>query len=263
MDLGISGKVIIVTGGSKGIGEGITRCLAAEGAIPVIASRSKETSETLVAEIRSLGGQAHFIEAELARVENCKRVVAETLKVFDRIDGLVNNAGANDGVGLASGSPENWLGSLSRNLHHYYYLAHYCLDALKNSQGSIVNISSKTAVTGQGNTSAYAAAKGAQLALTREWAVELLPFCIRVNAIVPAEVKTPLYEKWLATFENPEKKLREITANIPLGNRMTTKEEIAAMAVFLISTQASHITGQIIYVDGGYVHLDRALAGIQ
>lgn len=133
---------------------------------------------------------------------------------------------------------------------------------LKKTKGSIVNISSKTAVTGQGNTSGYAAAKGAQLALTREWAVELLPFGIRVNAVVPAEVLTPMYEKWIKTFDDPEEKLRHILKNIPLGNRMTTKEEIASMTVYLIFGQTSHITGQIVHVDGGYVHLDRALVGM-
>jgi L-fucose dehydrogenase len=263
MDLGIKDKVMIVTGGSKGIGEGISRRLAEEGAIPVIASRDKATGESLLAELKSQGKEAHFIHVELSAKENCKRVVDETLKKYGRIDALINNAGVNDGVGLASGDPEKFLASLNRNLYHYYYLAHDALDALKKSRGSIVNISSKTGVTGQGNTSGYAASKGAQLALTREWAVELLPYGIRVNAVIPAEVMTPLYEKWIKTFENPERKLKEIVKNIPLGNRMTTKEEIASMVAFLASERASHITGQWLFVDGGYVHLDRALAGVK
>lgn len=263
MDLGIKDKVMIVTGGSKGIGEGITRRLAEEGAIPVIAGRDKETGERLLAELKSQRKDAHFIQVELSLKENCKRVVDETLKKYGRIDALINNAGVNDGVGLASGDPEKFLASLNRNLYHYYYLAHYALEALKKSKGSIVNISSKTAVTGQGNTSGYAASKGAQLALTREWAVELLPYGVRVNAVIPAEVMTPLYEKWIKTFDNPEKKLSEIVQNIPLGKRMTTKEEIASMVVYLVSEQASHITGQWLFVDGGYVHLDRALAGVK
>jgi len=186
-------------------------------------------------------------------------VVEETLEHFERIDGLVNNAGVNDGIGLETGSPESFLESLDRNLRHYYYMAHYALDALKKSKGPILNISSKTALTGQGNTSGYAASKGAQLALTREWAVELAKWGIRVNAIVPAEVMTPLYEKWIQNFEDPEQKLSEITEKIPFQKRMTTKEEIANMAVFLLSERASHITGQFVFVDGGYVHLDRAM----
>jgi L-fucose dehydrogenase len=263
MNLGITNKVMIVTGGSKGIGEGITRAIADEGAIPVIAGRDQETGEQLCAELAAAGKRAHFICVELSVRKNCKRVVDETLERFGRIDALINNAGVNDGVGLAAGDPEKFLASLNKNLYHYYYLAHDALDALKKSRGSIVNISSKTAVTGQGNTSGYAASKGAQLALTREWAVELLPFGIRVNAVIPAEVMTPLYEKWIKTFKEPEQKINEIVQHIPLGKRMTTKEEIASMVAYLVSEQATHITGQWIFVDGGYVHLDRALAGVE
>jgi L-fucose dehydrogenase len=165
----------------------------------------------------------------------------------------------NDGVGLEKGSPDQFVASLQRNLLHYYNMVYYSLPSLKRTQGTIVNIGSKTAVTGQGGTSGYVASKGAILALTREWAVELLPYGIRVNAVVPAEVMTPLYQQWLSKFSNPEEKLKTIVARIPLGKRMTTSEEIAAMVVFLISSKTSHITGQHLYVDGGYVHLDRAL----
>ena len=96
--------------------------------------------------------------------------------------------------------------------------------------------------------------------MTREWAVELLKYGIRVNAVVVAESFTPLYEKWINTLPNPEEKLKEIESKIPLGNRMTTTEEIANSVVFLLSPKSSHTTGQLIHVDGGYVHLDRALA---
>jgi L-fucose dehydrogenase len=133
------------------------------------------------------------------------------------------------------------------------------LPALKKSQGCILNIASKVAVTGQGGTSGYASAKGAILSMTRDWAAELLPSGIRVNALVPAEVSTPLYKQWISTFSNPEEKLAHIVSKIPLGKRMTLPAEIAAMALFLISPQASHITGQHVFVDGGYTHLDRAL----
>jgi L-fucose dehydrogenase len=138
-------------------------------------------------------------------------------------------------------------------------LVHYALPALKVSKGSIVNISSKTAITGQGNTSGYTAAKGGQLSLTREWAVELLPYGIRVNAVIPAEVMTPLYQKWLNTFPNPEDKLGEISRRVPLERRMTKPEEIANMVVFLLSGRSAHTTGQHIFVDGGYTHLDRVV----
>ena len=152
------------------------------------------------------------------------------------------------------------MASLHKNLVHYYLMAHYALPALKKSQGAIVNIGSKTAETGQGGTSAYAASNGGRNALTREWAVELLKYGIRVNAVIVAECYTPLYEKWVQTLPNPEETLQRITEKIPLGKRMTTSEEIANAVAFLLSDKSSHTTGQLIYVDGGYVHLDRALS---
>lgn len=176
------------------------------------------------------------------------------------IDGLVNNAGENDGVGLANGNYHRFIESLHKNLVHYYLMAHHCLPELVKNKGAIVNIGSKTAHTGQGNTSAYAAANGGRNALTREWAVELLPFGIRVNSVIVAECYTPLYESWIKTFPDPAQKLNAITEKIPLGKRMTTTEEIADMVVFLLSECSAHTTGQLIHVDGGYVHLDRSIS---
>jgi L-fucose dehydrogenase len=259
MDLQLSQKVIVVTGGAKGIGAGIVRAAAQEGAIPVIVDRNPDVAEKLRDELRAAGHASHVIAAELADVAKCAWVIEEVLRIAGRLDALVNNAGVNDGAGLEHGSPAAFETSLKRNLLHYYCLAHYALPALKKSGGAIVNIASKVAVTGQGGTSGYAASKGGILALTREWAVELLPYGIRVNAVIPAEVMTPLYEKWLKTFPKPEEKLASIVSKVPLGKRMTTSEEIAAMVMFLISSKAGHITGQHLYVDGGYVHLDRAL----
>jgi L-fucose dehydrogenase len=149
---------------------------------------------------------------------------------------------------------------MNNNAGHYYYMVHYALPYLKKLKGSVVNVSSKTALTGQGSTSGYVAAKGAILSLTREWAVELLPYGIRVNAVIPAEVWTPMYESWINSQAQPKEKLASITKKIPFENRMTTSGEIADSVVFLLSSRASHITGQWIHVDGGYVHLDRALS---
>jgi NAD(P)-dependent dehydrogenase (short-subunit alcohol dehydrogenase family) len=257
MDLLLTDKVIIVTGGAKGIGEGIVEVLAREGAIPVIVGRSEEDNQKA---LEKIGGKGLQVVAELTRPEDCQRAVEAVLTKYGRIDGLVNNAGVNDGVGLERGSYEAFIASLHKNLVHYYLMAHHALPALKTSRGAIVNISSKTADTGQGNTSAYAASNGGRNALTREWAVELLPYGIRVNAIVVAECYTPLYDTWVKTLPDPEGTLKRITERIPLGKRMTTAEEIANTAVFLLSERSSHTTGQLLYVDGGYVHLDRALA---
>ncbi|SFO50354.1 L-fucose dehydrogenase [Algoriphagus ornithinivorans] len=256
MNLSLNQKVILISGGAKGIGAAVAKGLIEEGGIPVIIDPSGEEARQI---IDFANNQALHLPIRLIRAADASRAVEETLKKFGRIDGIVNNAGSNDGVGLENGNPEAFENSVSKNLFHYYHLAHYSLPALKNSQGSIVNISSKTAVTGQGGTSGYVAAKGAQLALTREWAAELLPYQIRVNAVIPAEVYTPMYENWIQSFPNPEEKLEEINRKIPLGKRMTHADEIAAMVLFLLSSKSSHITGQHLFVDGGYTHLDRAL----
>jgi L-fucose dehydrogenase len=260
MDLQLTNKIIIVTGGAKGIGEGIVKVLAKEGAIPVIVGRSEEDNLKVVHAVEVAGGKAFQVVAELTQPEACEQAVNAVVKAFGRIDGLVNNAGVNDGVGLESGNYEKFMASLHKNVVHYYLMAHFALPELKRSKGPILNITSKTADTGQGNTSAYAAANGGRNALTREWAVELLKYGIRVNAIVVAECWTPLYENWIKTLPDPGAKLKEIEAKIPLGNRMTTAEEIANAAAFLLSERSSHTTGQLIHIDGGYVHLDRALA---
>jgi|ERR1700730_2930807 L-fucose dehydrogenase len=259
MDLQLKGKVALITGGANGIGAAITRCCAREGVIPVLVDKDQSAGKELAFECQQGGARCEFIAADLLRVENCSRAVEATLRTFGRLDVLINNVGVNDNVGLEHGSPEKYLRSLESNLLHYYNMAHYSLPLLKKASGCIVNVASKVAMTGQGGTSGYASAKGAILALTREWAAELLKYGIRVNAIVPAEVDTPLYKQWLSTFPNPEQKRAQIVSKIPLGQRMTTPEEIAAMVLFLISAQASHITGQHVLVDGGYVHLDRAL----
>ena len=260
MDLHLKDKVIIVSGGAKGIGEGIVKVLAAEGAISVIVGRNETDNLKTVASVEAAGGKAFQVMAELSDPAECEAAVKKIIEKYKRIDGLVNNAGVNDGVGLETGGYEKFMSSLHKNLVHYYLLAHHALPELKRSKGAIVNITSKTADTGQGNTSAYAASNGGRNALTREWAVELLKYGIRVNAVVVAECYTPLYEKWIMTLPNPKEKLKEIEAKIPLGNRMTTAEEIANAVAFLLSSASSHTTGQLVYVDGGYVHLDRALA---
>lgn len=260
MDLGLRDSVILVTGGGAGIGQAITRACLDEGATVVVVSRASDHVKSFLAEMRDAQRPCDFVEAHLADLAHCRRAVDFVRDKYGRLLGLVNNAGTNDGIGLESGSPERFIESLHQNLVHCYALAHYALPMLKASRGSILNISSKVALTGQGNTSAYAAAKGAQLSLTREWAAELAPCGVRANAIIPAEVMTPQYNRWISTRPDSEAALDEIRRRIPLGHRFTEASEIAAMAVFLLSpTQSAHTTGQHLVVDGGYTHLDRAL----
>ena len=257
MDLGLTGKIIIVTGGASGIGAAISEGLAQEGAVPVIFAR-RTPDPALLDRVTTASPLAGWVQVELSDDAQCRAATKATLARWGRIDGLVNNAGANDSIGLDAG-PDAFRASLERNLIHYYTLAHLTLPQLRANQGAIVNISSKTAITGQGNTSAYVAAKAAQLGLTREWAAALAGDGVRVNAVIPAEVMTPLYHNWLETFDDPQARLAEIVQHVPLGQRMTEPAEIAATVVFLLSDRSSHTTGQWVYVDGGYTHLDRAL----
>ncbi|OXI84985.1 short-chain dehydrogenase [Burkholderia sp. AU31652] len=258
MDLNLRHKVVIVTGGASGIGAAISMRLAEEGAIPVVFARHAPDDAFWRALVQKQP-QAACLSVELQDDAQCRDAVAETVTRFGRLDGLVNNAGVNDSIGLDAGR-DAFVASLERNLIHYYVMAHYSVPHLKATRGAIVNVSSKTAVTGQGNTSGYCASKGAQLALTREWAVALRDDGVRVNAVIPAEVMTPLYRRWLDSFDDPDAKLAGIAGKVPLGQRFTTADEIADTAVFLLSERASHTTGQWLFVDGGYTHLDRAIS---
>lgn len=259
MDLKLKGKVIIVTGGSWGIGKSICEALLNEGAIPVIIDKNKEVSQKFNEELSEKGLDCFYVIAELTDEAQCKSALKKITARFKKIDGLINNAGVNDNIGLTNGTTTSFIDSLKKNVVHYFTMAQLCLPYLKKSKGAIVNIGSKVASTGQGGTSGYASANGGRNALTREWAVELLPYRIRVNSVIVAECMTPLYEKWLSQFENPEQKLNQITSKIPLESRMTTSTEVADTAVFLLSEKSSHTTGQILYVDGGYTHLDRSI----
>lgn len=251
MDLQLAGKVVLVTGGGRGIGRAIVEAFVGEGARVVVAEREAE----LAAELQQALPSVQLVVGDLAEDTTCQRAIAAAL-ALGGLDVLVNNAGRNDGVGLDGGG-EAFLASLRSNLLPAYALLHHGRALLQRWAGSIVNIGSKVALTGQGGTSGYAAAKGGLLALTREWAVELAPHGVRVNAVLPAEVWTPMYGEWLATQKDPQAERARIERSIPLGQRFTTVAEIAATVVFLASPRSSHTTGQVVCVDGGYTHLDR------
>jgi L-fucose dehydrogenase len=260
MDLNLNNKVIIVTGGAGlpgSIGETTAWHIASEGGIPVIIDKN-DRGYQLAEDIRAEHGEATFIQADLTTEEGCTKSVAETITAREHIDGIVNNLGINDGVGFDH-SYQQFMDSIRLNLAHFFGVTKAALPYLKQSSGPIVNIASKVALAGQGETSGYAAAKGGVLALTREWAVELREDDIRVNAIVIAESFTPSYKTWLKKFDHPEEKKKEIAAKVPLGKRMTKPSEIADTILFLLSDRSSHTTGQFVHVDGGYIHLDRAV----
>lgn len=256
MNLDLGDKAVLITGGASGIGAACARMFLAEGARVAIVDRDEQRGKALLAEL-SGGARAVFILATLTDENACRKAADGAVQAFGRLDILVNNAGINDHIALEQ-PPAEFLESLQRNLFHVFAVTHFAREALIASSGSIVNVGSKVAVTGQGRTSGYAAAKGGILALTREWAVALAPHGVRVNCVVPAECDTPLYRRWFDSQPDPATARAAVERLVPLGNRLTTAEEIAATIVFLGSGRASHTTGQIVFVDGGYTHLDRA-----
>ncbi|MBG56441.1 MAG: short-chain dehydrogenase [Deltaproteobacteria bacterium] len=256
MKLGLKDKVVLITGGARGIGAATVLAFHSERSNVIFADRDYESGSKLE---KSIGPHGKFIEAELNTPESCRETVEKTVSIFGGIDVLVNNAGFNDGLGLET-PPEEFMNSVRTNLLHVYAMAHYSLPLLRRSQGCIVNLGSKVSETGQGNTSAYAAAKGAIRALTREWAVALAPNNIRVNCVMPAECHTEQYEKFFQKSKNPEQTKQAVSHLVPLSHRLTTPAEIAKTIVFLSSDSSSHTTGQHIFVDGGYTHFDRAVS---
>lgn len=167
MDLGLRDKIVLVTGGAKGIGAATVKAFLAEDCKVVIVDRDTEAGPVLA---KSSGSKASFVEADLTNLKSCKQAVEQTVSWFGGLDVLVNNAGFNDGLGLET-SPEDFMTSVKNNLLHVYAMTHYALPQIRKGPGCILNLGSKVSVTGQGKTSAYAAAKGAISALTREWAV--------------------------------------------------------------------------------------------
>jgi L-fucose dehydrogenase len=260
MDLILKGKIVVVSGsaGKPGsIGETIIKRLADEGAITVLLDRN-DRGYGYAEELQKRGLDSLFVQTDVTNPVQMEEAVQKIIEKYGRIDVIINNVGVNDGAGLDA-SYEQFMDSLKLNLVSYFLLTKYALPYLKESKGNILNIGSKVALTGQGGTSGYAASKGGVLGLTREWAVDLIQYGIRSNAILIAECYTPAYEDWIKTLPDGEIVLKKINKTIPLGTRMTRPEEIADTALFIISDRSSHTTGQFVFVDGGYVHLDRAL----
>ena len=255
MDLGLRDKLVLVTGGAKGIGAATVEAFSAEDCRVVLVDRDTETGTSLE---KFLGSRVSYIEADLTNLEACEKAIEQTVSLFGGLDVLVNNAGFNDGLGLDT-PPEDFMISVQNNLLHVYAMTHYALPQLRKGPGCLVNLGSKVSETGQGHTSAYAAAKGAISALTREWAVALAPDKIRVNCVIPAECLTDQYEQFFQSQAKPEAAKKAIADIVPFEKRLTTPEEIAQTIVFLASDRSSHTTGQLVFVDGGYTHFDRAV----
>ncbi len=245
-------RTVIVTGGSLGIGAGCVRVFAHEGANVSILDINEKAGLKLAEELNATGpGRVHVIQCDVSRPQQIQAAVEETVNRFGRLDCLINNAGVHPpATSIDDTSIEDLERLFQVNFVSTYAAAKFAVPFLRKTKGTIVNMSSMTAVLGQHHSSAYAATKGAQLSLTKALALELGVDGIRVNAVLPSNVDTPLMREWAATLPDPESALKRV-AELQVFGRMAVPEEIGRVCLFLATDDSSFITGQGIEVEGG------------
>lgn len=245
-------RAVIVTGASKGIGAGCATVFCREGGLVAILSRGAAEGESLAAELSRRGpGRAVYIACDVSRHEQLKQAIDQAIDQFGRLDCLINNAGWHPPVTTIDETGIDELESLLRlNFISTVAGSKLAVPHLRNTKGTIVNISSMVAVLGQDRAAAYCGTKAAQIGFTRALAAELGPQGIRVNAILPGNIDTPLMHEWANTLDDPESALARV-AELQVFGRLGTAEEIGRIALFLATDDSSFITGQCLQADGG------------
>ena len=244
----LTGKVAIVTGASKGIGASIAKHLATEGAAVVVNySSSKEGAERVVSEIKSAGGKAIAVQANLAKEADVRRLFAETKKTFDKLDILVNNAGVYEFAALESITLEHYHKQFDLNVLGLLLATQEAAKLMGKAGGSVINISSVAATSAPPQTAVYSGTKAAVVAITSALAKELGPRKIRVNSVNPGMVDT---EGFRAAGIDESDFRKQTEAQTPLG-RIGTPNDIAPAVVFLASDDSSWITGETLFISGG------------
>ena len=248
----LQGKVAVITGGSKGIGFGCARVFAGHGCSVVIGARGEEAGRAAEKELVDAGHAALFVPCDVTREEDIGRLIEAAVERFGRLDCLVNNAGWHppDST-IDDTSVDDFEGLLRLNLTSTFLGCKAAVPHLRKTRGTILVISSAVALIGQAASVGYVTTKAGQIGLTRALAVDLAPEGIRVNAVLPGAVRTPLMEDWAKTQgDDPEAFLAAADRNHPMG-RMGTIDEIGQLCAFLASDEASFITGQAISAEGG------------
>ncbi|MBI2192090.1 MAG: glucose 1-dehydrogenase [Planctomycetes bacterium] len=246
----LKGKVVIVTGAAMGIGAGCAWASAREGGKVVVADVDRATGTKTAKEIQDSGADALFVRTDVRKTSSVIGLVQATVRRYGRIDGLVNNAGTHNGLGIESLDEEGWDFILDLNLKSMYRTVKAALPELKKSSGTIVNIASMVGIIGQANSAAYTPSKAGVIGFTKATALDLGKHGIRVNAVCPGWVDTPLLQRWLKTQPNPDEIMQKTYAQHPVG-RIATPEDIGKAVAFLLSDDAGFITGVPLPVDGG------------
>jgi NAD(P)-dependent dehydrogenase (short-subunit alcohol dehydrogenase family) len=246
----LDGKVALITGAGKGIGEGCARVFAAEGAVVVIADIDAENGARVAAAIGEGGGRAIYQHTDVTRAASIREAIETTVTREGHLDILLNNAGTHIPKGAEALSEDEWDFLLTLNLKSAFLTTKYALPALRASRGVIINMSSLVGLVGQANSVAYCASKGGLIAMTKALALDHAGDGIRVNCILPAGVRTPLLQHWLDQQPDPAATQREVDGWHPLG-WTASPEEIGRAALFLASADASFVTGVALPVDGG------------
>jgi len=247
----LAGKVAIVTGGGSGIGRATAVLFAREGARVVVADYAPEGGQETVRMIREHGGEALFVESDVSKAEDMQRLVQTTVDAYGRIDILFNNAAVTIPASVVDATEEVWDKTMDIDLKGVFLLSKYAIPHLINGGGgSVINMASMCGLVASPSQAPYSAAKGGVVALTRQMAIDYARYNIRVNGIAPSEVRTPMFLGFIHRAPDPEKKMQELVARIPMG-RVAEPEEIARVALFLASDESSYITGVTLPVDGG------------
>jgi L-fucose dehydrogenase len=250
MGMKLKDKVAIVTGSSKGIGEGIARVFSREGAKVVITCRTDKEGQKMAQELGSAAKQAIYVKTDVTQSRDIQNMINTTISTFGRLDILVNNAGYHLSKNAEETSEDEWEFIQNTNLRSTFLCSKYALPHLRKTKGNIINISSMVGLVGQPNAAAYSATKGGQIAMTKNMAIDFAPDGIRVNVICPGWIQTPLVEDWFGQQKDPAAARKYIYGQHPLG-RIGTIEECGYLAAFLASDEAAFITGTVVDIDGG------------
>ena len=245
-------KVVILTGGTSGIGKASAQLFARDGATVVIGARSEDAGREIVAAIEQDGrGKGLFVKTDVAQPEQVEHLVQQTLSRFGRVDVLYANSGVFPGGTAPGTSLETWRLAIDVNLAGQFFLAKFGIPALIQTGGKVIIFTaSELGTVGATATVAYCAAKGGVINMTRAVAIDCAPHGIRVNCLCPGPVETPMLREWINADPNPQK--LEQTQKVPvLLKRFGTPEEIAEVALFLASDASSFMTGAVIVADGG------------